>query len=435
MDKYEKSKKLLKRAVEVTPLGAQTYSKSFRYYPLGNAPSFIERGEGCYLYDVDGNKFIDFVCALGPITIGYNIKEVNDAVINQLNNGISFSLQGEVEVILAERLREIVPCAEMVRFVKNGSDATTAAIRLSRAYTGRDLVALCGYHGMHDWSIGATENNRGIPEDVSKLTKKFEYNDIDSIKRLFDEYPNQIAAIILEPIQANGPKEGFLEELRKLTEDNGTILIFDEVVSGFRYALGGASELYGVTPDLAAFGKGMGNGLPISAVAGKKEIMQLIEEGIFVSTTFGGETLSMAGSIAALDILSQDGAYEKIWDLGTKMKNGLQDLVEKYQLQDVIIVSGLPPHCGVEFEGIKSLDYLDIASVFYQTMVDNGILTVGINCLNLSHTEKEINKYLEVSEKAMVEIKKAIEQNSTVGILNCGKISPIFRRNIIEIDD
>lgn len=434
MEKYQKSKELLKRAVEVTPLGAQTYSKSFRYYPLGNAPSFIEKGEGCYLYDVDGNKFIDFVCALGPITIGYNNKEINDAVINQLNKGISFSLQGEVEVILAERLIDIVPCAEMVRFVKNGSDATTAAIRLSRAFTGRDLVALCGYHGMHDWSIGATENNRGIPEDVSNLTKKFEYNDIDSIKRLFDEYPNQIAAIILEPIQANGPKEGFLEELRQLTKENGALLIFDEVVSGFRYALGGASELYGVTPDLAAFGKGMGNGLPISAVAGKKEIMKLIEKGIFVSTTFGGETLSMAGSIVALDILSQDGAYDRIWELGSKMKVGLQELVKKYQLQEVLIVSGLAPHCGVEFEGINSLDYLDIASIFYQTMVDNGILTVGINCLNLSHTEKEIDKYLEVSEMAMIEIKKAIEQDSTEGILNCGKISPIFRRNIVELD-
>lgn len=434
MDKYEKSKKLLERAVEVTPLGAQTYSKSFRYYPIGNAPSFIEKGEGCYLYDVDGNKFIDFVCALGPITIGYNIKEVNDAVIEQLNKGISFSLQGEVEVILAEKLTEIVPCAEMVRFVKNGSDATTAAIRLSRAFTGRDIVALCGYHGMHDWSIGATENNRGIPEDVSKLTKKFEYNNIDSVKELFEEYPNQIAAIILEPIQANGPKDGFLDELRKLTEENGTILIFDEVVSGFRYALGGASELYGVTPDLVAFGKGMGNGLSISAVAGKKEIMHLIEEGIFVSTTFGGETISMAGAIAAINILSQDGAYDKIWDLGSKMDEGLKKLVEKYQLHDVIIVSGLPPHCGVEFEGIGSLDYLDIASIFYQTMVDNGILTVGINCLNLSHTEKEIDKYLEVSEKAMIEIKKAIEQDSTEGILKSGKINPIFRRNIVELD-
>lgn len=433
MDKYEKSKKLLERALNVTPLGAQTYSKSFRYYPQGNAPSFVEKGDGCYLYDVDGNKFIDFVCALGPITIGYNNEKVNNAVINQLNNGICFSLQDELEVLLAERLTEIIPCAEMVRFVKNGSDATTAAIRLSRAYTGRDLVALCGYHGMHDWSIGATENNKGIPKDISKLTKKFEYNNIDSVKQLFNQYPNQIAAIILEPIQANGPKEGFLEELRELTRENGTILIFDEVVSGFRYALGGASELYGITPDLAAFGKGMGNGLPISAVAGKKEIMKLIEEGIFVSTTFGGETLSMAGSMAALDILSQEGAYDKIWELGSQMKDGLEELVNKYQLQDIIIISGLPPHCGVEFEGINNLDYLDIATVFYKTMIDNGILTVGINCLNLSHTKKEIDLYLNAVEKAFINVKNVIDEDS-IGNLKDEKINPIFKRNIVELD-
>ena len=212
MSNYEKSDELLKRAIEVTPLGAQTYSKSYRYYCQGNSPSFIERGEGCYLYDVDGNKFIDFVCALGPITIGYNVEEINNAVKAQLDKGISFSLQAEAEVELAEKIIDIIPCAEMVRFVKNGGDATTAAIRLARAYTNRDLVALSGYHGMHDWSIGSTENNKGIPEEISNLTKTFEYNNIKSLEKLFETYPNEIAAVILEPIQANGPKDDFLEK-------------------------------------------------------------------------------------------------------------------------------------------------------------------------------------------------------------------------------
>ena len=352
MSNYKKSDELLKRAVKVTPLGAQTYSKSYRYYCQGDSPTFIDRGDGCYLYDVDGNKFIDFVCALGPITIGYNNKEINDAIKEQLDKGISFSLQAEVEVDLAEKITEIIPCAEMVRFVKNGGDATTAAIRLSRAFTGRDIVALSGYHGMHDWSIGSTENNRGIPADVSNLTKTFEYNNIDSLKELFDEYPNQIAAVILEPIQANGPKDDFLQKVKELTHENSAVLIFDEVVSGFRYALGGASELYDVVPDMAAFGKGMGNGLAISAVAGKKEIMELIEEGIFVSTTFGGEALSMVGSMTALKILEKPGAYDYIWKLGTMLKEGLESLIEQYELEDVILVSGLPPHCGVEFEDV-----------------------------------------------------------------------------------
>ena len=432
MANYEKSNDLLKRAIEVTPLGAQTYSKSYRYYCQGDSPAFIERGEGCYLYDVDGNKFIDFVCALGPITIGYNIEEVNNAIKEQLEKGISFSLQAEVEVELAEKIIDIIPCAEMVRFVKNGGDATTSAIRLARAFTERDLVALSGYHGMHDWSIGSTENNKGIRKDVSNLTKTFEYNNIESLKELFEEYPNQIAAVILEPIQANGPKDDFLQKVKDLAHENGAILIFDEVVSGFRYALGGASEVYDVVPDMAAFGKGMGNGLPISAVAGKKEIMKQIEEGIFVSTTFGGEALSMAGSIAALKILEKPGSYEHIWKLGTILKEGLEKLIDKYELQDVILVSGLPPHCGVEFEDVGSLDYLDINSIFSQAMIHNGIITVGINNINLSHTEEEIEAYLAAAEEAMINIKKAIEQDSTEDILIGKKVDPVFKRNIVE---
>ena len=434
MSNYKKSDELLKRAVEVTPLGAQTYSKSYRYYCQGDSPSFIERGEGCYLYDVDGNKFIDFVCALGPITIGYNVEEINDAVKNQLEKGIAFSLQAETEVELAEKIIEIIPCAEMVRFVKNGGDATTAAIRLARAYTNRDLVALSGYHGMHDWSIGATENNKGIPKEISNLTKTFEYNDIESLEELFKAYPNEIAAVILEPIQANGPKDDFLQKVKELTHENGAVLIFDEVVSGFRYALGGASEYYDIVPDMAAFGKGMGNGLPISAVAGKKEIMKQIEEGIFVSTTFGGEALSMAGSLAALKILEKPGVYEHIWKLGSILKEGLEDLIKKYELEDVILVSGLPPHCGVEFEGVGSLDYLDINSIYSQAMIHNGIITVGINNINLSHTENEINAYLSAAEDAMINIKKAIEQDSTDGILIGKKVDPVFKRNIVEED-
>ena len=434
MSNYEKSDKLLKRAVKVTPLGAQTYSKSYKYYCQGDSPSFIEKGEGCYLYDVDGNKFIDFVCALGPITIGYNIKEINEAVQKQLDKGISFSLQAEVEVDLAEKIIDIIPCAEMVRFVKNGGDATTAAIRLARAYTGRDLVALSGYHGMHDWSIGSTENNKGIPKSISDLTKTFEYNNIKSLEELFNQYPNEIAAVILEPIQANGPKDDFLQKVKELTHKYGAVLIFDEVVSGFRYSLGGASEYYNIAPDLAAFGKGMGNGLPISAVAGKKEIMKQIEEGIFVSTTFGGEALSMAGALAALEILEKPGVYDYIWKLGTMLKEGIKKLIDKYGLNEVIFVSGLPPHCGVEFEGVGSLDYLDINSIYSQSMVHNGVITVGINNINLSHTEEEINTYLKAAEEAMINIKRAIEQDSTENILIGKKIDPVFKRNIFEED-
>lgn len=428
MGKYDKSNQLLERARRVTPLGAQTYSKSYRYYCAGNSPAFIERGEGCYLYDVDGNKYIDFVCALGPITVGYNNSRVNQAVIEQLDKGIVFSQQAEVEVLLAEKITSIIPGAEMVRFVKNGSDATAAAIRLARAYTGREMVAVSGYHGMDDWYIGSTVNNKGVPKVTCDITLTFKYNDLNSLTELFEKYPDQIAAVILEPIQGNGPKEDYLNKLKELTHEHGALLVFDEVVSGFRYALGGAAELYKVTPDLVSFGKGIANGMPLSAVAGRRELLQQIEEGVFISTTFGGEALSLAGALATIEILEETG-YEHIWRLGEKMRLGLVDLVEKYNLQACIEVMGLAPHCGLIFHDVGSLSYLDINTIYSHIMTEHGIITIGVNNLNLAHTEKEIDYYLEVAELVMQSVQKAVEQDSLDGIVSGCMIDPVFKRN------
>ena len=428
--KYTKSEALLARARKVTPLGSQTYSKSIRYFCEGAAPAFLDRGQGSHVWDVDGNEFVDFMCALGPVTIGYNEPKVNAAVVAQLNKGISFSLATELEVELAEALTRIVPCAEMVRFVKNGSDATSSAVRLARAFTGRDLVAVCGYHGMQDWYIGSTTNRRGVPADVCALTKTFAYNDVDSLKKLFAQFPGQFAAVILEPIQADGPLDGFLAELREVTHAAGALLIFDEVVSGFRYALGGASELYKVTPDLAAFGKGMGNGLPISAVAGRADVMELIgTQGVFISTTFGGESLSMAGTLAALEILSQPGIYERIWMLGNRLLDGLQAGINVHGVCEVVRVSGLAPHGGVGFEGKGSLDYLDMLSLYQQRMVEGGILTTGINNISVSHNEADIDQFIAAANKGFADIRKALDQDSLDGLLHACKVNPIFKRN------
>lgn len=430
MKNYNKSNELLARAKKVTPLGAQTYSKSYRYYCEGSAPAFIDKGEGCYVYDVDGNKFIDFVCALGAITIGYNDERVNQAIIEQLNRGILFSQQTEVELLLAEKITEMIPCAEMVRFVKNGSDATTAAIRLARAYTNRDIVAVSGYHGMHDWYIGSTANKKGVPNAVCELTKSFEYNNISSIEDLFNSYPDQVAAVILEPIQGDGPNDGYLQKLKELSGKNGAILIFDEVVSGFRYALGGASELYNVKPDMVTLGKGMGNGLPISAVAGRADILKLIEQGVFISTTFGGEALSLAGALKVIRILEEENTYKHVWELGEIMLVGLQKLVKKYSLEKVISVKGLAPHCGLSFEGAGSLNYLDINTVYSSVMTENGVLTIGINNINLSHTKEDVETFLKASEKAMKAIKTAIDNDSITSFITGGKVDPVFKRNL-----
>ncbi len=428
MQNFSKSQELLNRELQVSPLAAQTFSKSYRYFCQGIAPSYMDHGEGCYIYDVDGNKFIDYMCALGPITVGYNEPSINEAVIKQVNKFASGSLQSELEVELAEKLCKIVPCAEMVRFVKNGGDATTAAIRLARAYTGREMVLMCGYHGMHDWSIGASENHKGVPEAVRKLTLNFTYNDLNDLEDKLKQH--EVAAVILEPIQSNGPKKGFLQGVKELAHKYGALLVFDEVVSGFRYALGGGSEMCGVVPDMAAFGKGMANGYPISAVAGRKDILQQIEQGVFVSTTFGGDSISMAAALATIKILEQPGFYEHITKIGTMQRDGIAELIKKYDLGDVLSVSGMPAHAGVSFEGHGSLNYLDIQSVYSQTMIENGILVFAIYNLNKSHTEKEAKAYIEATDKAFALIKEAVENDSLEGILRGGRVDPVFKRNI-----
>ena len=428
MQSFKKSEELLERELKVSPLASQTFSKSYRYFCRGAAPSYMEHGDGCYIYDVDGNKFVDFMCALGPITIGYNDPAVNEAVINQVKKFASGSLQSKLEVELAEKLCEIIPCAESVRFVKNGSDATTAAIRLARAYTGREVVLMSGYHGMHDWSIGASANNKGVPKAVCELTKNFEYNNLVDLEEKLNE--NKVAAVILEPIQSNGPKDGYLKKVKELTHKHGAILIFDEVVSGFHYALGGAQEMFKVTPDLVAFGKGMGNGYPISAVAGRKDLLEQIERGVFISTTFGGDSIAMAAALATLKILEQPGFYEHITKIGTILRTGLQERIDKYNLNDVLSVSGLPAHCGIAFEGHGSLSYLDVQSVYSQTMIQNGILIFAIYFLNMHHTEIEAQAYLDATDKAFALIRKAVDNDSVDDILIGGKVDPVFKRNI-----
>lgn len=428
MQSFKNSEALLEREVKVSPLAAQTYSKSYRYFCRGAAPSYMDHGEGCYIYDVDGNKFIDFMCALGPITVGYNDPEVNAAVISQVNKFASGSLQSELEVELAEKLCEIIPCAEMVRFVKNGGDATTAAVRLARAYTGRDIILMSGYHGMHDWSIGASQNNKGVPEAVCNLTINFTYNDLEDLENKLKA--NDVAAVILEPIQSNGPKEGYLNCVKELAHKYGAILIFDEVVSGFHYALGGAQEVFGVSPDLVAFGKGMANGYPISAVAGRKELLEQIEQGVFVSTTFGGDSIAMAAALATLKILSKPGFYDHINKIGTMIRDGIQERIDKYDLNDILSVSGMPAHCGLAFEDYGSLSYLDIQSVYSQTMIQNGILVFAIYFLNSHHTEAEAKAYLDATDKAFALIRQAVDKDSVEDILIGGKVDPVFKRNI-----
>lgn len=340
-ERYARSEAMLERALKSIPLGTQTFSKSKTQYPFGVSPYYIERGQGSHVWDIDGNEYIDFISGLDCITLGYNDPDVNAAVMEQLQKGQIFSLPHALEVQVAEKIIDMVPCAEMVRFGKNGSDATAGAIRLARAYTGRDHVAVCGYHGWQDWYIGSTARNMGVPQATQALTHTFSYNMPESLESIFAQWPDQIAAVIMEPMNVEEPAHGFFQKVQELAQKNGAVFIFDETVTGFRFAKGGAQEYFGVIPDLATFGKGLSNGYPLSAIAGKSEIMKLMEE-IFFSFTFGGETLALAAAWATLNKLEQEPVIETIEKQGSKVMQGVQTLIDKYELSPSLSISGHP---------------------------------------------------------------------------------------------
>ena len=292
----DKSLAWLDRANRVIPGSSQTFSKGSNQHVRGVAPMFLAKGKGCRVWDVDGNEYIDYIQGLLPNILGYANEEVNAAVSEQLAQGHSFSLPHPLEVDLAERLTRLIPCAEKVRFGKNGSDATSGAVRAARAYTGRDRIACCGYHGWQDWYIGSTTRKAGVPEAVRALTHPFAYNDLGSLQKLLTEHKGEFAAVIMEPVNFWPPAAGFLEGARNLAHEHGALLIFDEICCGFHFGLGGAQKRFGVTPDMACFGKAMGNGFPIACVVGKADLMKVFED-IFFSFTFGGEVASMAAAM------------------------------------------------------------------------------------------------------------------------------------------
>src|SRR3990167_8368081 len=264
--KLTKSLEFYNVAKEIIPSATQTFSKGPQLYPFGVSPIFLEKGRGSHVWDVDGNEFIDYPMALGAVLLGYTYPVVDAAILQQLRSGINYTLPHSLEGELAGLLTDVIPCAQMVRFGKNGSDATAGAVRAARAFTGRDKIACCGYHGWQDWFIGTTTRNKGVPKATADLTIPFNYNDLESLKKVFQANKGQIAAVIMEPVGVIEPTGDFLNKVKELTHANGALLIFDEMVTGFRWSLGGAQEYFGVIPDLACFGKALGNGMPISAV-------------------------------------------------------------------------------------------------------------------------------------------------------------------------
>lgn len=352
------SEKLWKNTIQKIPTGAQTFSKAPFQHVNGVSPKFLVSGKGCRVIDIDGNNYIDYMLGLGPIILGHANKKISLAVKNAMDLGTCMSLPSYLETELAEQLIDIIPCAEMVRFGKNGSDVTTAAVRAARAIKRKDKIACCGYHGWQDWFIGTTGRNIGVPKSVSNLTLTFEYNNIDLLEKIFNENPDQIAGVIMEPVNFYEPRDNFLDKVKEITHKNDAILIFDEVITGFRMSLGGAQSVYDIKPDLACFGKSMANGMPLSAIVGKSEYMKIFDD-IFFSFTFGGELASIAAAKETIKILKETKGLDHIDLIGKRLKDGYNKITEFLKIEYITKMIGFnfwPEYLFFDKKGKNSLE-------------------------------------------------------------------------------
>jgi glutamate-1-semialdehyde aminotransferase len=424
--RYKISEELLERALKTIPLGSQTFSKSKTQLPFGVSPYFVDHAKGSHFWDVDGNEYIDFVNGLACVTLGYCDPDVDRAVREQMENGVTFSLPHKLEMEVAELLVEMIPCAQKVRFAKNGTDATSGAIRVARAHTGRDRVAVCGYHGWQDWYIGSTTRDLGVPKAVKELTHVFNYNDIDSLASVLEKHRGEFAAVILEPMNVAYPQDGFLEKVRDITQQHGALLIFDETITGFRYSKGGAQEEFGVTPDIATFGKGMANGYPLSALVGKTQYMDVIDK-IFFSGTFGGETLSLAAAKAVLTKLRQEPVIATLKAQGQKIIDSVNRIISDNELEQVLNISGHPTWSFLLFKDFSPYSAWEIKTLFMQEMFERGVYTIGTHNLSYAHNDSDIETLLRSYGEVFQLIKGSIDNGTLKEHLKCEPLVPLFK--------
>jgi len=424
--KLEKSEALLNRAKDLIPGASQTFSKGYTQYVRGAAPVFLERGAGCRVWDVDGNEYIDYVQSLLPNILGYANEEVNAAAFAQLQEGHSFSLPHPLEVELAEKLIEIIPCAEMVRFGKNGSDATAGAVRAARAFTGRERIACCGYHGWQDWFIGSTTRNAGVPQGVRDLTHPFPYNDLNALENLLESHEGEFAAVIMEPVNFVEPQDGFLQDVKTLAQRHGALLIFDEICTGFHFGMGGAQKKYNVTPDMACFGKAMGNGFPIACVVGQRDVMKTFGE-IFFSFTFGGEVASMAAALKVLEILETTDALERINENGKRLQDGFNALAKEAGLSERFGCVGSPVWSLMKFRDAEGKDSVLERSLFSQEVVKRGILTLVTHNMTAAHDGFSTERTLEVYSGVFKTLSNWLSDANPAKYLEGEMIQPVFK--------
>lgn len=399
-----KSQELFEEAKTLVPGGVLGARKPGDFI-MGEYPIFLEYGKGCRLTDVDGNEFIDFLCGYGPIILGYREEEVDDAVIRQIKDkGFCFSLTQRYQNELAKKLNKLIPSAELSIFLKTGSDATTAAIRIARAYTNRTKVMRCGYHGWHDWCV---EMKGGIPEKFYEDVHEFHYNNLAQLEDLMAKYGNQTAAIIMTPFghhnhqKMQEPMPGFLEGVRELANKYGAILIFDEVRTCFRLRMGGAQELYKVTPDLTVLGKGMANGYAISVVTGKADVMMAAASKLFISSTFFPNSDGYIAALKTIEIMERDNVIENIWEKGARLMKKIQGIINKYDVGAEL--SGVAPMFFVTFKKDEANTQKDRRDDFYTQLIRRGFFFTPHHHAYISHrhTEEDLDLTAKAIDEAM----------------------------------
>ncbi|MBP2316250.1 glutamate-1-semialdehyde 2,1-aminomutase [Azospirillum soli] len=419
---------------DVIPGGGHTYSKGDDQFPA-NAPRFLERGEGAIVWDDQGRSYLDWTMGLRTMSLGYGNADVIEAAIEQIRLGSNFGRPSRVESDAAADLLNLLPHAEMVKFAKNGSTATTAAVKLARAYTGRDLVALCSDHpffSYDDWFIGTTACDAGVPEAIKRLSLTFRYNDLDSVRRLFDAHPGQIAALIMEAATSEPPRDGFLQGVQDLCRRNGTVFILDEMITGFRWHLNGAQAYYGLAPDLSTFGKGIANGFSVSALVGRRDIMELgglrsSQPRVFlVSTTHGAENHALAAMRATLRVFSREPVIEHLWNIGGALIEGLNAAAADVGIAAHFQAAGYPcspVYACRDSEGAVSLP---LRTLFLQEMARRGILCNYL-APSYAHTAADVVRTVDAARDAFIILSRALDAGWQ-SLLEGVPIKPVFRQ-------
>ena len=369
-------------------------------------PFFATDAHGCIVVDSSGREYVDWVNGFGPVILGYRRPEVEEAITAQLAAGPLMSLMHPVEIEVAERIRDMVPGADQIAFGKNGSDVVNAAIRVARAYTGREIILQHGFHGFHEWYTCSLPGVEGLPAALRELVHPFPYNDLDALRELFERFPEQVAVVVMEPVNTHMPEPGYLEGVRDLAHEHGALLVFDEMVTGFRLANGGAQEYFGVTPDLACYGKALANGMPLSAITGKREYMAKLTSTAY-GMTYRGEALSLAAARATLDVLVDEPVTQRLAEIGAHVRAAFQELCERTGVHCTLM--GPDPRLTFAFDNDGGLPWETIRLLFVQECLKRGVLTNGNLLPSYALGEEDIARSLDVFEGALETVARAVE--------------------------